>query len=134
MGKILEQMEMPLVLKKKRKSKKLIFVFGSNLGGIHGAGSAKKAKEKYNAKIGVGNGRTGNAYAIPTKDRLLKTLPLRRIQYYVNQFFHYAYDNPQFNYKVVKIGCGLAGYCEDEIKPMFRCFKYLKYVKLPEGW
>ena len=133
MAKKLEQMELPITVKKKRK-RKTIFVFGSNLAGIHGKGSALKAKEKYGAIQGRGKGRTGNAYGIPTKDKNFKVLSLKRIQYYVNQFFHYAYDHPEFKYKVVKIGCGLAGYNESDIRPMFRGFQYLKYVKLPEGW
>ena len=46
-----------------------IFVFGSNKAGIHGAGAALHAKLKYEAKIGSWIGRTGNAYAIPTKNK-----------------------------------------------------------------
>jgi hypothetical protein len=120
--------------KRKKRKKPLIFVFGSNLAGRHGKGSAKRARIKYGAKYGIGKGRTGRAYAIPTKDKNFKPLPLSRIQYYVSKFFHYAYNHPEYRYKVVKIGCGLAGYSEKQIKPMFKYFHYLKYVKLPEGW
>ena len=45
-----------------------IFVFGSNPTGIHGAGAAKVAREQFGAKAGVGEGLTGNSYALPTKD------------------------------------------------------------------
>jgi hypothetical protein len=57
--------------------KQTIFVFGSNLAGRHGAGSALEAKRFHGAEQGIGIGRTGNAYAIPTKDYLLRgALPL----------------------------------------------------------
>lgn len=53
-----------------------IFVFGSNLKGIHGAGAARTAKNSFGAKDGVGEGLTGDAYALPTKD-LDKTVKTR---------------------------------------------------------
>ena len=39
--------------------KKEIFVFGSNLAGMHGGGAARIAHEKFGAEWGVGVGRTG---------------------------------------------------------------------------
>lgn len=39
-----------------------IFVFGSNLAGRHGRGSAYTAKLHYGAKYGVGVGRTGQTH------------------------------------------------------------------------
>lgn len=45
-----------------------VFVFGSNPGGVHGAGAAKTARDMFGAQTGVGEGMTGNAYALPTKD------------------------------------------------------------------
>lgn len=111
-------------LKKKYRGKKVIFVFGSNLSGIHGKGAAKEAHEKWKAKWGrIGRrGRTGNAYAIPTKDRKergLKPLPLARIRYYVHQFLYYARKHPDLYFYVTRIGCGLAGYKDKEIAPFF---------------
>lgn len=119
--------------KRKRRRPK-IFVFGSNLAGKHGAGSAKLASKKYGAEYGIGKGRTGMAYAIPTKDRRLRTLPIAKISRYVSKFFHYAYRHQELRFKVVKIGCGLAGYSEREIKPLFKYFRYLTNVRLPKGW
>jgi hypothetical protein len=63
-----------------------IFVFGSNLAGRHGAGAALEALNRWSAKIGVGRGRTGYAYAIPTKDHSIRTLPLHVIERYVKEF------------------------------------------------
>lgn len=111
---------------------KPIFVFGSNLRGAHGAGAALFAREHYGAELGVGIGRTGDSYAIPTKDENIRTLPLHRIKPFVLDFIQYARDNPDLTFAVTRIGCGLAGYEDDDISPMFEtapdnCF-------LPEEW
>ena len=96
----------------------IIFVFGSNLAGRHGAGSALKALE-FGAKIGIGEGIQGKTYAIPTKDENLKTLPLSQINEYVHMFLKYAKAHPWLTFYVVEIGCGLAGYKPWQIAPMF---------------
>lgn len=96
-----------------------IFVFGSNLAGIHGAGSAKEAYKKHGAIWGQGYGLAGNSFAIPTKDRTLKRLTLDEIKFYVDNFKEYAHQHPKFIFNVVKIGCGLAGYTVKQIAPMF---------------
>lgn len=103
----------------------IIFVFGSNLAGIHGAGSALHAKLNYGAEQGVGEGRTGNAYAIPTKNTSIKTIPLRHIQKYVDKFKEYAWsikgqNGPELQFLVTQVGCGLAGYLPRQIAPMFK--------------
>lgn len=87
-----------------------VFVFGSNLAGRHGAGSALEAKLNHGAVNGVGVGWRGNAYAIPTKDVQLKRLPLRTIAGHVGVFLTVARASPAFEFDVVAIGCGLAGY------------------------
>lgn len=96
-----------------------IFVFGSNLAGRHGKGAALCAKNDHGAVYGVGVGRTGNAYAIPTKDRYLAVMPLPRIKDYVDDFIVYARQHPELTFLVTRIGCGLAGYRDDNIAPMF---------------
>lgn len=97
----------------------MIFVFGSNLAGRHGKGAALFAKQKHGAIYGVGVGRQGNAYAIPTKDRHLRTLSLDTIETYVDEFIEYAKKNPTEQFQVTAIGCGLAGYSPSDIAPMF---------------
>lgn len=109
-----------------------IFVFGSNLAGIHGAGSAKFAVSNYGASYGVGVGRTGMAYAIPTKDENLRTLPLVRIRGHVESFVRYAIAHPDVEFDVVAIGCGLAGYEPRDIAPMFHDAP--ENVHLPESF
>ena len=109
-----------------------IFVFGSNLAGRHGAGAALHARLYYNAKYGVGIGRTGNAYAIPTKDRSLHSLPLIIIQVYIEEFIDYAKTHSHLEFFVTRLGCGLAGYNEKQIAPMFH--EAPENCELPVGW
>ena len=109
-----------------------IFVFGSNLAGRHGAGSALHAAKNFGAQYGIGEGRTGDAYAIPTKDAKLRVLPLDDIRRSVDTFIEYALDHDLLVFDIVKIGCGLAGYTEDQIAPMFALAP--RNCNLPEGW
>lgn len=97
-----------------------IFVFGSNEAGIHGSGAAKVAREKFGAVYGKGVGITGDCYAIPTKDENIQTLPLAKIRMYVEDFKDHAHRVPGTIFLVTKIGCGLAGYKNEDIAPMFR--------------
>lgn len=99
---------------------KPIFVFGANLAGRHGKGSALAAKREHGAVYGQGVGRQGNSYAIPTKDENLRTLPLDVIRGHVDDFIDYARDNPTLKFQLTAIGCGLAGYAFEDIAPMFK--------------
>ena len=94
-------------------------MFGSNLGGRHGAGAALAARLMHGAIYGRGVGRQGSSYAIPTKDAQLRTLPLETIETYVRRFLAYAYEHPELTFQVTAIGCGLAGYKPEQIAPMF---------------
>lgn len=108
-----------------------IFVFGSNLAGRHGAGSAKEAMKRHGAIYGVPWGLQGNSYAIPTKDENLHVLPLEQIGSHVAVFTLFASKCPHFTFEVVAIGCGLAGYQPAQIAPFFGIAQYLPNVKLP---
>lgn len=112
--------------------KSIIFVFGSNLAGAHGAGAARHAMMYWGAHYNRGEGRQGYAYGIPTKDRMLKTLPLEVIESYVRNFLDYAYMFPGLDFQVTAIGCGLAGLTPKEIAPMFK--RATPNVHLPLGW
>ena len=96
-----------------------IFVFGSNLAGIHGAGAARLAFDCFGAVWGIGIGHQGKTYALPTKDKDIDTLPLTEIKKYVDQFLEYAEDHPEFTFLVTKVGCGLAGWSIEDIAPLF---------------
>lgn len=100
-------------------SKRLIFVFGSNLAGRHGAGAARHAFEFCGAEMGVGVGLTGRSYAIPTKNERIQTMYLDIIAEYIEQFIGFAKHHPELNFQVTPIGCGLAGYRQDQIRPLF---------------
>lgn len=111
-----------------------IFVFGSNIQGIHGKGAALTARKEYGAVIGVGRGRTGNAYAIPTKSSPYKTLPLDQIEIAVADFAKYVVENPENNYFVASPGCGLAGYCANQIAPMFLGMHHYNVDYADQDW
>ena len=64
----------------------MIFVFGSNIRGIHGAGAALYARQHCGAICERGVGPQGRSYAIPTKDDNLRPLPLDVIGNYVSKF------------------------------------------------
>ncbi len=99
---------------------KMIFVFGSNESGIHGAGAAKFAYEKKGARFGKCYGHHGDSFAIPTKDEFIETMPLERIQQYVEGFLAYAAGHRKLEFQVTCIGCGLAGLKHKDIAPMFK--------------
>ena len=96
-----------------------IFVFGSNEAGIHGAGAARIAFLKFGAEMGLGNGLSGNSYAIPTKDRNVETLPLDKVKSYIDEFISFVLKHQNLTFYLTKIGCGLAGFTIEEIKNIF---------------
>jgi len=107
-----------------------IFVFGSNLAGRHGRGSALEAVKNHGAIYGIGFGLQGQSYGIPTKDKNLQILPLETIKWHVEVFEIFALNHTQFTFKVVAIGCGLAGYNPAFIRPLFQLRP--ANVKLPK--
>jgi hypothetical protein len=109
-----------------------IFVFGSNEAGHHGLGAAKDAVKHYGAVYGVGFGPQGRSFAIPTKDWLIEPLPIEVVRGYVARFIEYATQWPQKQFFVTKVGCGLAGFTEGEIAPLFA--NAPANCELPDGW
>lgn len=96
-----------------------LFVFGSNLAGRHGAGAAKFAQRFFHAEYGVGEGRTGNAYALPTKDARIQTLPMADVEWHCKQFLDYARRSRETMFQLTRVGCGLAGLRDGDIAPWF---------------
>jgi hypothetical protein len=109
-----------------------IFVFGSNLLGIHKKGAALTALQNHGAILGQGIGLQGNSYAIPTKENPRRSLSLISINKFVADFLMYAAHTPEHCYMVTPIGCGLAGWRPVQIAPMFNLVFDLKNVKLPK--
>lgn len=95
-------------------------MFGSNLAGRHGKGAALYARQHHGAIYGQGYGIQGNSFAIPTKDEYLNPLELWEIASYCNNFLAYAANAPHFEFDLTPIGCGLAGYKREQIKPFFK--------------
>jgi hypothetical protein len=109
-----------------------IFVFGSNLSGRHGRGTAAYAREHYGAVYGKGVGLQGTSYAIPTKDHALRGLPLDQIAEYVRRFIQFATEHSEMIFQVTRVGCGLAGYSDKQMAPLFMGAP--KNCQLPEEW
>ena len=113
---------------------KIIFVFGSNLAGRHGKGAAKIAKDKFGAVYGEGKGLTGQSYAIPTKDKVLKALSLKEINENVLEFSSFVENNSHLSFFITAVGCGLAGYKDEDIAPLFRILRENKNCSFPDRW
>ena len=99
-----------------------IYVFGSNNEGKHGKGSAFFALKYRGAKYGIAKGLQGTSYAIITKNlkKGIRSVSLESIKEQVDEFIQFAIDNPNLNFEVSAIGCGLAGFNIIEIAPMFK--------------
>lgn len=106
-----------------------IFVFGSNLEGLHLGGAARTALEKFGAKMGQGVGLQGQSYAIPTMQGGVET-----IKPYVDEFIDLAREWDQTTFYVTRIGCGIAGFSDEEIAPLFAEAMDLYNVRLPESF
>ena len=103
-----------------------IFVFGSNLAGMHGGGAARVAAQKFGAVMGQGVGLQGQSYAIPTMQGGVET-----IAPYVDEFIKFADCHPKMTFLVTRIGCGIAGFTDEEIAPLFAGAINLPNVHLP---
>lgn len=105
------------------------FVFGSNLGGMHGGGAAWIAYRCFGAKMGVGVGLQGQSYAIPTMQGGPET-----IRPYVDEFIDFARQHPETTFLVTPIGCGIAGFTPADIAPLFQDAVEVENVWLPESF
>lgn len=106
-----------------------VFVFGSNLQGYHGGGAARVAVEKFGAIWGQGIGLQGQSYAIPTMQGGLDT-----IMPYVDQFIVFAMEHEELFFYVTRIGCGIAGFKDEEMAMLFKDALDLDNVCLPESF
>lgn len=103
-----------------------VFVFGSNLAGHHAGGAARAAMNRFGAVWGQGVGLQGQSYAIPTMQGGVET-----IEPYVREFTAFAAAHPELTFLVTRIGCGIAGFRDEEIAPLFACAAALPNVRLP---
>ncbi len=106
-----------------------IFVFGSNLEGMHGGGAARLAYEKFGAIWGQGVGLQGQSYGIPTMHG-----GVEGIKPYVDEFIEFAKSHPELTFLVTRIGCGIAGFRDEEIAPLFQECIEIDNVILPRSF
>ena len=104
-----------------------IFVFGSNLAGMHGGGAARMARLYFGAVQGNGDGSQGQSYAIPTMQGGVET-----IRPYVDKFIGYAKAHPEQTFLVTPMGCGIAGFTPDDIAPLFEKAICVENIHLPQ--
>ena len=106
-----------------------VFVFGSNLTGLHGGGAARAALHKFGAVWGQGVGLQGQSYAIPTMQGGVET-----IRPYVDEFIEFAKEHPELKFYVTRIGCGIAGFKDEEIAPLFSEALGVDNIVLPKSF
>lgn len=109
-----------------------IFIFGSNLAGRHGAGAALQARLDFGAKTGVGEGITGQCYAFPTLDADLQRVSVADLCASRDRLFECCLANPDKQFLLTKVGCGLAGFKESTIRRLF--LDPPSNLILPEDW
>ena len=106
-----------------------VFVFGSNLAGAHAGGAARTAVLRFGAVWGQGIGLQGQSDAIPTMQGGVET-----IRPYVDDFLDFAKQHPELFFYVTRIGCGIAGFSDEQIAPLFSSAVHLPNVCLPESF
>ena len=110
-----------------------IFVFGSNALGYHTGGASGTARKKFGAVWGQAEGLQGQSYAIPVdfgrnvrKDSETKAG--------VYRFIDFAKEHPELFFFVTRVGCGIAGYHDDEMALFFKDALNLNNVSLPKSF
>ncbi len=106
-----------------------VFVFGSNLSGHHGGGAARIALDRFGAIWGQGVGMQGDTYAIPTMQGGTET-----IKPYVDEFIAFAKEHPERTFLVTRIGCGIAGFRDEDIAPLFAEALPVANIILPKSF
>lgn len=106
-----------------------IFVFGSNLNGLHGGGAARIAYQKFGAQWGKGVGIQGKSYGIPTMHGGVEV-----IKPYIDEFIEFASQHKEYTFLVTRIGCGIAGFSPNEIAPLFAKAIEIENILLPEDF
>lgn len=102
-----------------------IFVFGSNKSGLHLGGAAAFALENFEAKMGIGEGLTGQCYALPTMEGI------DSFKEAVDKFEECVKEHPELKFLVTEVGCGIAGYTPEEVAPLFKKISTYPNVSLP---
>lgn len=105
-----------------------VFVFGSNIQGMHMGGAARVAMERFGAVWGVGEGLQGQSYALPTMEGI------ESLEKAVARFVEFARQHPELRFLVTAVGCGIAGYTAEQVAPFFKSVIDLQNVYLPQSF
>ena len=112
---------------------KQIFVFGSNALGYHTGGASGTARKKFGAVWGQAEGLQGQCYAIPV-DYGKHVRKDKEVKEAIERFIAFAKDHPDLFFLVIRVGCGIAGYHDEEIAQFFVGALELKNVSLPKSF
>lgn len=112
---------------------KQIFVFGSNALGYHTGGASGTARKKFGAVWGQAEGLQGQCYAIPV-DYGKNVRKDGEVRAAVGRFVTFAKEHPDLFFLVTRVGCGIAGYHDDEMAQFFIDALELKNVSLPKSF
>jgi len=85
------------------------------------------AMNRFGAIWGQGVGLQGQSYGIPTMQGGVET-----IAPYVDEFIAFAATRPDLTFLVTRIGCGIAGFRDEEIAPLFKEALNAPNIVLPE--
>jgi len=110
-----------------------IFVFGSNALGYHTGGASGTARKRFGAVWGQSEGLQGQCYAIPVDygKNIRKDGEVRAA---VGRFVTFAKEHPDLFFLVTRVGCGIAGYHDEEMAQFFIDALELKNVSLPKSF
>jgi hypothetical protein len=97
----------------------MIFVFGSSLDGNHAGGAARFAYLHHGAVMGIGEGLTGNSYALPTVGIKFAPMTFGLVFEHIRTFINFTRQHPDLKFQVTRIGCGIAGFKDSDIAAVF---------------
>ena len=107
-----------------------VYVFTSNIIGFHSGETSLIAIHRFGAIWGQGEGLQGQSYALPTMG-----LSEDEIKAHIEVFARCANEHPEFEFLVTKVGCGIAGFKERDIAPLFLdAYLYSRNITLPESF
>ena len=95
-----------------------IFVFGSNLLGHHMGGAARTARRVFNAEMGVAEGLTGQAYALPTLGEDMRRVAPEALRASLERLLRFALEHQKLTFYLTEVGCGIAGWPVETVRDL----------------
>ena len=114
--------------------KNCIFVFGSNRAGQHIGGAARLAHEKFGAEMCVGEGLTGQSYAFPTLDKNMQPVTAFDLLKSKMRLYSWCWSHPEKTFYLTKVGCGIAGFKEEDMQLVFADNVSVLNLIRPKNW